>query len=271
MPMAFLTDSHCHITFEPLASQLPRILQNARANAVGCLLCVSVNLEGFPQVLQVAHDQPQVYASVGVHPSETEGQDPTVEQLLALADDARVVAIGETGLDYYRSAGNEAGQQERFRRHIRAARECGKPLIIHTREAAADTLRILREEGAERVGGVMHCFTEDWDTASAALDLGFYISFSGILTFKNADALRAVAVRVPEDRLLVETDAPYLAPVPFRGQTNEPAYVRHVAERLATLRDLSLERISDATTGNFFRLFTAARMPDGPSLQPTQS
>ncbi len=268
MSMVFLTDSHCHITFEPLASQLPGILQKARANAVGCLLCVSVNLEGFPQVLQVARDHPQVYASVGVHPSEVEGQDPTVEQLLALAADARVVAIGETGLDYHRPAGNLAQQQDRFRRHIRAARECGKPLIIHTRESAADTLRIMREEGAERVGGVMHCFTENWDTASAALDLGFYISFSGILTFKNADALRAVAVRVPQDRLLVETDAPYLAPVPYRGQMNEPAYVRYVAERLAALRDLSLEQISHTTTGNFFRLFAAAKVPDEQLLQP---
>ncbi|MHB8346184.1 MAG: TatD family hydrolase [Acidiferrobacterales bacterium] len=269
--MAFLTDSHCHITFEPLASQIPAILHNAHANGVGCLLCVSVNLEGFPQVLQVARSHRQVYASVGVHPSETEGEDPTVEQLLALAEDARVIALGETGLDYYRSAGNEVRQQERFRRHIRAARECGKPLIIHTREAAADTLRILREEDARQVGGVMHCFTEDWDTASAALDMGFYISFSGILTFKNAEALRAVAARVPLNRMLVETDAPYLAPVPFRGQTNEPAHVRHVAERLAALRDLSLEVISNITTGNFFRLFTAARMPDGPLLQPLHS
>lgn len=265
--MAFLTDSHCHITFEPLASQLPRILQNASANAVGCMLCVSVNLEGYPQVIEVAREHAQVYASVGVHPGEVEGEDPTVERLLDLADEQRVVAIGETGLDYYRSTGSEERQQERFRRHIRAARECGKPLIIHTREAAQDTLRILREEGADQAGGVMHCFTENWDTAKAALDLGFYISFSGILTFRNAEALRAVATRVPQDRLLVETDSPYLAPVPFRGQTNEPAHVRHVAAQLAALRGLTLEEIASITTENFFRLFTAARMPEGPPVQ----
>ncbi len=264
--MAFLTDSHCHITFEPLASQLPRILHNASANAVGCMLCVSVSLEGFPQVLEVAHTHGQVYASVGMHPGETGGEEPTTEKLLALAADPRVVAIGETGLDYYRSSGGETQQQERFRRHIRAARACGKPLIIHTREARADTLRILREEQAGQVGGVMHCFTEDWDTASAALDLGFYISFSGILTFRTAESLRAVAARVPQERLLIETDSPYLAPVPLRGKTNEPAHVRHVAERLAALRGLGLAETARITTENFFRLFTAARMPDDASL-----
>ncbi len=260
--MAFLTDSHCHLTFEPLASQLSRILHNARGNAVGCMLCVSVNLEGLPLLLQVAQEHDEVYASVGVHPAEHAGEDPETARLVALADNPRVVAIGETGLDYYHPAVDAAQQQERFRRHIRAARECGKPLIVHTREAAADTLRILREENAQEVGGVMHCFTENWDTADAALDLGFYISFSGILTFRNADALRGVAERVPLERLLIETDSPYLAPVPFRGKTNEPAFVREVAGRLAALRALSLGEIAGITTGNFFRLFSTARMPE---------
>ncbi len=257
--MALLADSHCHINFEPLGAELPLILENARANAVGYLLCVSVNLEDFPQVQQLAHSYPQIYASVGVHPNEIKGEDPSVERLVELAADPRIIAIGETGLDYYRSSGNMEWQHERFRRHIRAACASGKPLIIHTREASADTLRIMREEGANQVGGVMHCFTENWDTASQALDLGFYISFSGILTFKSADALREVAVRVPEDRLLIETDAPYLAPVPHRGKTNEPAYVRYVAESLASLRQVSLEHIGAVTTRNFFTLFAAAR------------
>lgn len=261
--MTLLADSHCHINFEPLANQLPRILENARANAVAYLLCVSVNLEDFPQVRALAHTHANIYGSVGVHPDNTEGQEPTVDQLVALAADARIIAIGETGLDYYRSTGDMGWQQERFRRHIRAAIASAKPLIIHTREAAADTLRIMREEGAERIGGVMHCFTESWDTARQALDLGFYISFSGIVTFKSADALREVAIRVPEDRLLIETDAPYLAPVPHRGKTNEPAYVRHVAELLATLRHVSVDHIAEVTTRNFFALFKSAELPAG--------
>jgi TatD DNase family protein len=194
-----------------------------------------------------------------VHPDHQDCREPEVDELVDLARDARIVAIGETGLDYYRLTGDMTWQQERFRRHIRAARASDKPLIIHTRSASADTLRIMREEGAGEAGGVMHCFTEDWDTAHAALDMGFYISFSGILTFKSADALREVAIRVPEDRLLVETDSPYLAPVPFRGKVNEPAHVRHVAARLAELRGCSLEEIGAITTRNFFTLFRAAR------------
>ncbi|MHB8455153.1 MAG: TatD family hydrolase [Acidiferrobacterales bacterium] len=261
-----LADSHCHINFEPLSAGLPLILENARANAVGYLLCVSVNLEDFPEVRRLAHSYPHIYASVGVHPNETQGEDPSVDRLVDLAADPRVVAIGETGLDYYRSSGDMGWQHERFRRHIRAACASGKPLIIHTREAAADTLRIMREEGADRPGGVMHCFTENWDTARQALDLGFYISFSGILTFKNADTLREVALRVPEDRLLIETDAPYLAPVPHRGKTNEPAYVRYVAESLASLRQVSLEHIGAVTTRNFFTLFAPAHAPNEKSL-----
>jgi TatD DNase family protein len=257
--MPTLVDSHCHINFDPLASQLPRILQNARDQGVEYLLCVSVNLEDFPQVLALAQGHPHIFASVGVHPDHQDCREPTVEQLVELAQDASIVAIGETGLDYYRLSGDMTWQQERFRRHIRAARASGKPLIIHTRSASADTLRIMREEQAQDIGGVMHCFTEDWDTARAALDLNFYISFSGIVTFKSAEAIRDVARRVPADRLLIETDSPYLAPVPHRGQVNEPAYVRHVASTLAELRGIRLDELAALTTRNFFTLFAAAK------------
>jgi len=254
-----LTDSHCHLNFESLRNNLPQVLQNAHDNGVGHMLCVGVTLEKFPEVIALAHDHPNIFASVGVHPDEQSGCDPTVDQIVTLAQDPRVVAIGETGLDYYRLKGDMRWQQERFRRHIRAARQINKPLIIHTREAAADTLQILREEGADEVGGVMHCFTESWETARAALDLGFYISFSGIVTFRNADALRIVATQVPANRLLVETDAPYLAPVPFRGKTNEPAFVRYVAEEIARLQNTTFDAIAVTTTENFFRLFREAR------------
>lgn len=225
------------------------------------MLCVSVTLESFPEIRSLAHDHMNVFASVGVHPNEREGREPSVEDLTLLADDARVVAIGETGLDYYRSQGDMAWQQERFRRHIRAAKKSGKPLIIHTRDAAADTLNIMREEKADEIGGVMHCFTESWEVARAALDLGFHISFSGIVTFRNAGALREVAKQVPQDRLLIETDAPYLAPMPHRGKTNEPAFVRHVAECLADLRGTTVESVAQDTTRNFFSLFKDAIIP----------
>jgi TatD DNase family protein len=255
---ASLTDSHCHLNFELLRNNLPQVLQNARENGVGHMLCVGVTIEKFPEVLALAHEYPNIFASVGVHPDEQKGHDPSVDELVQFAQDPRVVAIGETGLDYYRIKGDMTWQQERFRRHIRAARVTRKPLIVHTREAAADTIRVLQEEGAESVGGVMHCFTESWETARAALDLGFYISFSGIVTFRNADVLRAVASQIPADRLLIETDAPYLAPVPYRGKTNQPAYVRHVAEELAKLRDTPIEELASSTTRNFFTLFQCA-------------
>lgn len=257
--MTPLVDSHCHLNFEPLNAGLEDVLQHARDNGVGHMLCVSVTLETFPEVRALAHNHSNLFASVGVHPNEREGREPSVEDLTSLANDARVVAIGETGLDYYRSQGDMAWQQERFRRHIRAAKISGKPLIIHTREAAADTLRIMREEQARDIGGVMHCFTESWEVARAALDLNFHISFSGIVTFRNAEALREVAKLVPQDRLLIETDAPYLAPVPFRGKTNEPAFVKHVAECLAALRAASFEDIAAHTTRNFFGLFRQAK------------
>ncbi|HLQ26962.1 MAG TPA: TatD family hydrolase [Acidiferrobacterales bacterium] len=254
-----LVDSHCHINFSPLGEQLPQVLQNAKNNSVEYMLCVSVNLEDFPQVHALAGNFPHIFASVGVHPNERDGQDPAVEELVRLASDSQVIAIGETGLDYYRSEGDLSWQRERFRRHIRAAKECAKPLLIHMRDAAHDTLQILRDERADEVGGVMHCFSETWETAQQALALNFYISFSGIVTFKNAEALRAVATKVPADRLLIETDSPYLAPVPYRGKTNEPAYVRYVAECLANLRQVPLEIIAAGTTNNFFTLFRSAR------------
>lgn len=256
--MVPLVDSHCHLDYEPLHEQIDEVLGRARDNGVGYLLCVGVTIEAFPAVQAIARAHPHVFASVGVHPNEREGNDPQAEELVALADDPRVVAIGETGLDYYRSEGDLTWQQDRFRRHIRAANEAHKPLIIHTREAAEDTLRLMREEGAGEAGGVMHCFTESWEVARSALDLGFYISFSGIITFKTAEALREVARKVPADRLLIETDAPYLAPVPYRGKTNEPAYVRHVAECLAGVRGTTLADIAGLTTRNFFELFRAA-------------
>jgi len=257
--VAELVDSHCHLDFEPLGDQLAEVLTRARGNGVGHMLCVSVTLENYPKIQAIAEQHSHIFSSVGVHPNEREGRDPDVDELVTLAANPRVVAIGETGLDYYRSQGDMGWQQDRFRRHIQAARQARKPLIIHTRDAAADTLAILREENAAEAGAVMHCFTESWDVAKAAMDLGFYISFSGIVTFANAAALREVAAKVPDDRLLVETDSPYLAPVPYRGKTNEPAYVRHVAERLAEVRGVSFDHIADVTTQNFFNLFQSAQ------------
>jgi len=202
---------------------------------------------------------PELCASVGVHPDYADVREPDVGTLVQLADHPRVVAIGETGLDYYRAPGDTLGwQRDRFRIHIQAARVCRKPLIVHTRSASADTISILQEEGAREAGGVMHCFTEDWSCARAAIDMGLCISFSGIVTFKSASALREVAAKVPDDALLIETDSPYLAPVPHRGKTNEPAYVRHVAELLAQIRGVSFERIAELTTANFERTFGRA-------------
>lgn len=229
------------------------------ANDVTHALCISVNLPAMPAVVKLAHDHANLYATVGVHPDVEDTPEPSAEELVNLAAQAKVVAIGETGLDYYRLSGDLSWQRARFRRHIRAARDCGKPLVIHTRAAAEDTLAIMREERAAEAGGVMHCFTESWEVALAALDLGFHISFSGIVTFKNARALKGVACRVPLERMLVETDAPYLAPVPFRGKTNQPAYVRYVAEEIARLRGITVDEIAAATSANFFRLFGVSR------------
>lgn len=252
-------DSHCHLDFPELRADLAACLQRMADNQVSHALCVAVTLPGLPGVLEVAGSAPNLFASVGVHPDYEDVQEASVEQLVALADHPKVVAIGETGLDYFRLTGDLEWQRERFRTHIRAAREVRKPLIIHTRSAAEDTLRILREEGASAVGGVMHCFTESWEVAEQAMDLGFLISFSGIVTFKNATALKEVARRVPIDRMLIETDSPYLAPVPFRGKTNQPALVRHVAEEIARLREVDLALIGEATTRNFFERFLGPR------------
>ncbi|HEX4797873.1 MAG TPA: TatD family hydrolase [Burkholderiales bacterium] len=250
-----LVDSHCHLDFPEFDGKMAEVREEMRANGVTHALCISVNFEGFPNVLGLAEGHDNFFASVGVHPDHEDraGVDPA--RLVELARHPRVVAIGETGLDYYRVSGDLEWQRERFRAHIRAARDCGKPLVVHTREAAADTLRIMREEGAAEVGGVMHCFTESQEVAEAAVSLGFHISFSGIVTFKNAGALKEVARMVPLDRLLVETDSPYLAPVPYRGKTNRPALVRHVAEEVARLRGMPLEDVARATTDNFWRLF----------------
>lgn len=242
---------------------MPDILGRMAENRVTHALCVSVNLPDFPQILDLAERHGPVYGSVGVHPDYPDTLEPSIADLVRLADHPKIIAIGETGLDYYRLEGDLEWQRERFRTHIRASRATRKPLIIHTRAASEDTLRIMREEGAGTdkggVAGVMHCFTESLAVAEAAIDMGFYISFSGIVTFKSARDLQAVARAVPLEKMLIETDAPYLAPVPFRGKTNEPAFVRHVAEFIATLRGEPLEDIARSTTNNFFNLFACAR------------
>jgi len=226
-----------------------------RAAQVTHALCISVDLPDWPRVHALALAHGNLYATAGTHPDYPDTLEPTVATLVDLAARPKVVAIGETGLDYYRLSGDLDWQRERFRTHIRAARECAKPLVIHTRAAADDTLAIMREERAAEAGGVMHCFTESWEVAAAAIDLGFHISFSGIVSFRNATALHEVARRVPLERMLIETDSPYLAPVPHRGKRNQPAYVRHVAEEIARLRDVPVATIAEATSANFFRLF----------------
>jgi TatD DNase family protein len=286
-----LVDSHCHLDF--LDADLDQILKAAHDMDVEYVLSVCTNLDNFPKILQIARSYKNVFTSLGIHPSEKLDKEPSVDELVKLAEDpdhsshpresedpvthlksldsrvrendkehensdcnsSLVVAIGETGLDYHYDFVSQEAQQIRFRNHIRAAREIKKPLIVHTREARADTLRIMQEEGADKVSGVMHCFTETQETATKALDMGFYISFSGIITFKNADRLREIAKSVPLDRILVETDAPYLAPMPYRGKSNQPAYVRYVAECIAKLRNIFYETIAEHTTQNFFRLF----------------
>jgi len=255
-----LVDSHCHLDFPELQADIAGVMARMDHNGVTHALTISTTLETFPAVRAVAHARENVWCSAGVHPDERrDGREVTFEELVAMARDPKVVAIGETGLDYFRVEGDTGWQRERFRTHIRAARATGKPLVIHTRAAAEDTLRLMREEGAEEAGGVMHCFTETWDVAEAAMALGFHISFSGIVTFKNAATLKDVAQRVPLERMLVETDSPYLAPVPHRGKTNEPAFVRHVAEEIARLRGTTFDEVAQATTRNFFRLFRDAQ------------
>ena len=250
-------DSHCHLSFPELQEDLPGVLARMREAKVEAALNVCTTLPEFPSVLAVAEQAATIFASVGVHPDYTETPEPTVEQLVELARHPKVVAIGETGLDYYRLAEPLEWQRDRFRVHIRAARAAGKPLIIHTRAASEDTIRIMREEGADQAGGVMHCFTESLEVARAAMELGFHISFSGIVTFKNARDLQAVAQAVPLARLMIETDAPYLAPVPHRGRRNEPSFVPHVAAKLAELHGVAVERVAEQTSENFYRLFNA--------------
>lgn len=248
-------DSHCHLNFPGLVEDLDNLFANMQTNAVTHALCVSVDLLSFPQVLELAERHDNLYASVGVHPDYELKCEPTQIELVQLAQHPKVIAIGETGLDYFRLTGDLEWQRERFRNHIRAAIECGKPLIIHTRSAAQDTLRIMAEENAGKAGGVMHCFTENLEVAQAAIELGFLISFSGILTFKNATIIKEVARNIPLEKMLIETDSPYLAPVPHRGKTNQPAFVRHVAEEIARLRAITVEEVGLATSQNFRRLF----------------
>lgn len=253
-----LVDSHCHLDrldVSRFGGSLAGVLEAAMANGVTHLLSVATDLESWPRLAQSTEPYPQIALSVGVHPSEEGGREPTVAELTMLGSKARVVAIGETGLDYHYGHDSKRRQQEWFRIHIAAARELHKPLIVHTRDAREDTLRIMADEGAADVGGVLHCFTEDWDMAARALELNFYVSFSGIVTFKNAKPIQDAARRMPANRLLIETDSPYLAPVPHRGKPNHPAWVKHVAEFVAELRGESLEQVAAMTTANYSRLF----------------
>lgn len=252
-------DSHCHLNL--LAQEeggLDAVIQQAQENRVEHILCISIDTESCHEIISIAERYPQITASVGIHPNVDKVESFTVEELIKLASNDKVIAIGETGLDYFRSEGDLEWQRDRFRTHIEAAKQLKKPLIIHTREAREDTMAILEQENAEQAGGIIHCFTENWETAQRALDIGFYISLSGIVTFKNAVALQEVAKKLPLDRILIETDAPYLAPVPHRGKTNKPAFVKHVAEFLAELRGDTVENIAETTTANFRNLFPTA-------------
>ncbi|HIO93110.1 MAG TPA: TatD family deoxyribonuclease [Leucothrix mucor] len=256
-----LTDSHCHldkIKLDQFDDDFNNIISAATEADVSRFLCVCIDLERFDDVHQIAQKYPQIYCSVGVHPTSENVKEPSIDDLITLAKSDRVIAIGETGLDYFRVSDEDRDmewQRERFRVHIHAAKKTQKPLIIHTRSAKDDTLKILAEEGADSVGGVMHCFAEDWETAQKSLALNFYISFSGIVTFNSAKELQRVAQQVPEDRILIETDSPWLAPVPKRGKSNQPAYVKYVAEKVADLRGDTYENIAKISSDNFERLF----------------
>lgn len=253
-----LVDSHCHldrVALDHYDDRFEQFIDKTLASGVGHMLCVSIDLESWPAMVKLVEPYPQISISVGVHPNDKDRREPSVEELIELSATPKVVAIGETGLDYFHGKGDLEWQRERFRRHIRAALTANKPLIIHTRQAKADTIAIMREEGAAEAGGVMHCFTEDWPMAQQALEMGFYISFSGIITFKNAADLRDVVKQVPMEQLLIETDSPYLAPVPFRGKPNQPIYVQKVAECVAELKGLSAEAVTEQTAENFLRCF----------------
>lgn len=258
----FLVDSHCHLDqLDPMThdGDISKAIAFAEKEGVKHFLCVCITLNNFHSMMQAIQSFDNVNASVGLHPNEEVTHEPSQEELVALAQDKKIIAIGETGLDYFRSTGDVEWQRERFRTHIRAAKETDKPLIVHSRQAKEDTIKILREEAAETVGGVLHCFTEDMAMAEQALELNFYISFSGIVTFNSAKQIQHVAQNMPLDRMLIETDSPYLAPVPYRGKSNEPAYVRYVAEFIASLRGVEVQEIAEATTDNFFKLFKLAK------------
>jgi TatD DNase family protein len=253
-----LIDSHCHldrIDLAPYQNDFANFMDAVRDNQIEHLLTIAIDLESYPGMLALVSGYQQISVTVGVHPNEQDGRDPTVDELIALGQLDKVIGIGETGLDYFRSEGDLEWQRQRFRNHISAAKILKKPLIIHTREAKEDTLRILQEENASAIGGIIHCFTEDWEFAQGALDLGFYISFSGIVTFNSAKEIKEVAKKVPADRFLVETDSPYLAPVPHRGKPNYPTYVKYVAEHIAELRGTSIHHIAEQSTANFRTLF----------------
>ncbi len=258
--MTSFIDSHCHINFPELYQNIDSILSKMSSNKVTHALCVSVTLDKLQDIFKIANTYPHIFASVGVHPDYEDIEEPSVEKLCSLAKENKVIAIGETGLDYFRVQGDLTWQRDRFRTHIKAAIQSKLPLIIHTRNAAEDTLKIMREEGADQVGGAMHCFTESLDVAIEAIKLNFYISFSGIVTFKNASDLKEVAKAIPLDRMLIETDSPYLAPVPYRGKINDPSNVIHVAEEIAKLKNISLEEVGQVTSQNFFKLFSKCHL-----------
>ncbi|MGZ8213270.1 MAG: TatD family hydrolase [Methylosarcina sp.] len=253
-----LIDSHCHldrIDLAPYQNDFGCFMTAVKESQLEHLLCIAIDLESYPAMLALVSDYSNISVTVGVHPNVQDGKEPSTEELITLGQSRKVIGIGETGLDYFRSTGELDWQHQRFRNHIQAAKALKKPLIIHTREAKLDTLRILKEEGAEEIGGIIHCFTEDWEFAQRALDLNFYISFSGIVTFNSAKEIKEVAKKVPADRFLIETDSPYLAPVPFRGKPNYPTYVRFVAEQIAELRNTSVHAIAELSTRNFYSLF----------------
>ncbi len=253
-------DSHCHLDcldLTPYENSFEQFVDDASSNGLEHMMCICIDLEAYPAMRELAGKFGNISVTVGVHPNVREGRDPGAEEIIRFAQDSKVAAIGETGLDYFRSEGDLEWQRNRFRNHIRAARKIGKPLVVHSRDAKEDTLRVLREEDAGLVGGVIHCFTEDWDMAVRAMDLNFHISFSGIVTFKNAYSVKEVARKIPEDRYLIETDSPYLAPVPYRGKQNYPMYVRHVAAEIAELRGEPLTGVAETSAKNYYRLFGA--------------
>jgi len=252
-------DSHCHINFPELNEKIDQVLNNMKNHHISHALCVSVTLDKIDEILSLANKYSNIYASVGVHPDYENIEEPDIDTLYRYSKEKKVVAIGETGLDYFRLKGDLSWQRERFRTHIRAAIKSSLPLIVHTRNAQEDTIKIMREEGADSTTGVMHCFTESYEMAKQAIDLGFYISFSGIITFKNAESLRETVKKLPIENILIETDSPYLAPVPNRGKLNEPSNVRYVAEKIAELKGISIEEVAEITTNNFFKLFAKCK------------